>query len=143
MTYPIIRWQGGGGGAVGNNLSVRLGDGFIPLLMPLTVNASSVAASYASSPSAEGPAAAGPTEATMARCRCVLGLAGDMPADLAASALEACGNDPDSFVASLEASGLDVSSCRGGALAPFYQNPWVVGGAAAAVLGVLAYVALK
>ena len=85
----------------------------------------------------------GPSEATLARCRCVLSLAGDLPADLAASALESCAANPDSFIGSLEARGLDVSSCAGGAAAPIWRSPWVIGGAAALVLGGLAYVALR
>lgn len=152
MTYPIIRWNGGGGGAInGNALAVKLGDGgggfFTPLLLPLTVDGASVAASFSRAravSTSSGSAPEAPSEETQARCRCVLGLAGDLPADLAASAMEACLADPSSFIASLGTSGLDTSSCSGAAAdGSFLRNPWVIGGAAALVLGGLAYVALK
>jgi hypothetical protein len=153
MTYPIIRWNGGGGGAVGNNLAIKLGRGlgdgfFTPLLLPLTVDGAAVSASILrardsiSTESGSGPTP--PSEATINRCACVMGLAGDVPPDLMASALEACHADPENFIAALGTSGLDTSSCSGASGGtPFYQNPWVLGGAAALVLGGLAYVTLK
>ena len=120
----------------------RLGD--FALQMPaFLVDVGVSPAVIASVAPGESPASP-PTEAAITRCRCVLDLAGDLPADLAASALEACTADPGNFIASLGARGLDTSSCSGGgATAPIWQNPWVVGGAALAVLGGLAYVALR
>ncbi len=153
MTYPIIRWNGGGGGALPSAPpTVRLGDAFlaVPFLVTNEMTAATVAASVqdrlrreADATGTDETTSSGPSDATLARCRCVLSLAGDLPADLAASALESCAASPDSFIGSLEARGLDVSACAGGVAAPVWRSPWVLGGAAALVLGGLAYVALR
>ncbi len=154
MTYPIIRWSGGGGGVLPSApATVRFGENAFlpPMLLTPTMTASALVASAARASGAAGSTGPGadasdnaPTEAALARCRCVLGLAGDLPADLAASALEACSGNPSDFISSLESRGLDTSACAaGGEARPVWQSPWVIGGAAALLLGGVAFVALR